>query len=162
MNIIISDTSPVSNLIQVEKLDLLKELFHSVIIPPFVDKEIRALSNFDINIESYEKADWIKIIVPKDIDLIKSLEFELDRGECEAIALSKELNSDVLIIDERAGNDVAHQHGIHTMGLIGCLIKAKQEGIIVEVKPYLEELENTAGFYVDKKLKKYVYEMVNE
>lgn len=37
--IVISDTSPITNLIQVGKLEILKELFHEIIIPEEVYEE---------------------------------------------------------------------------------------------------------------------------
>lgn len=44
--IIISDTSPVSNLILIQRLDILQKLFTEIIIPTAVDTEIRALKQF--------------------------------------------------------------------------------------------------------------------
>lgn len=45
--IIVSDTSPVSNLILIERLYILQKLFTEIIIPSAVDSEIRALEQFD-------------------------------------------------------------------------------------------------------------------
>lgn len=64
--IIVSDTSPVSNLILIERLEILEKLFAEIIIPPAVHSEILALKKFGKNLESYEAAEWIKIIVPSN------------------------------------------------------------------------------------------------
>jgi len=41
--IIVSDTSPVSNLILIQRLDTLQKLFSEIIVPPAVDAEVRTL-----------------------------------------------------------------------------------------------------------------------
>jgi len=40
------------------------------------------------------------------------------------------------------------------MGSIGCLIEAKQRGIIPEVKSYLDRMKNSAKFWVNDQLYK--------
>ena len=40
--VVVSDTSPIGNLIQIGRLDLLEAVFTKSAIPPEVDKEIRA------------------------------------------------------------------------------------------------------------------------
>ncbi|MBA4122624.1 MAG: hypothetical protein H0X72_09200 [Acidobacteria bacterium] len=55
--IVVSDTSPVSNLILIRRLIILRELFAEVIVPPAVDAEVRALKNFGKDLSEYENAD---------------------------------------------------------------------------------------------------------
>ncbi|MGB3589176.1 MAG: DUF3368 domain-containing protein [Tunicatimonas sp.] len=160
--IVVSDTSPISNLIQVGRLQLLQSLFGHLIVPPYVDKEIQALSEFGYDLSSYEKAEWVKVRHPKYTDLVKELEEELDSGEAEAIAISKELEAGLLLIDERIGTQKANSLGLKTMGLLGCLLECKQRGILEQIKPIVEELEQRAGFFVGVKLKKLVYRLANE
>ena len=64
--IVISDTSPISSLIQIGELHLLKKLFNQIVIPPFVDEEVMALSKFNIDLSEYLEQDWIIIIEPKN------------------------------------------------------------------------------------------------
>jgi len=52
--IVVSDTSPVSNLILIRRLIILRELFAEVIVPPAVDAEVRALKNFGKDLSEYE------------------------------------------------------------------------------------------------------------
>ena len=95
--IIISDTSPVSNLIQIDRLHILQELFGEINIPSFVDIEIQQLKKFTYNLSNYLQADWINIYSPTDTAYINILEQELDRGEAEAIALYQQLNANLLL-----------------------------------------------------------------
>jgi len=67
-----------------------------------------------------------------------------------------------LIIDERLGTKKAKSFGLKTIGLIRCLIEAKQQNIIKDLKPIVEELEYKAGFYIGDHLKNKIYKIVNE
>jgi len=55
--VIISDTSPISNLIQIDKLEILEKLFKKIIISPYVDIEIKKLSKFGFNLNKYINAE---------------------------------------------------------------------------------------------------------
>ncbi|WPX07747.1 DUF3368 domain-containing protein [Anaerocellum danielii] len=64
----------------------------------------------------------------------------LNIGESESIILFKELGGDLLIMDEKKGRKVASTLDIKLTGTLSILLKAKQEGIIIELKPLLEKL----------------------
>jgi predicted nucleic acid-binding protein len=160
--IVVSDTSPVSNLILIRRLIILRELFAEVIVPPAVDAEVRALKNFGKDLSEYENADWITIAQPNDFAKIEALELKLDEGEAQAIALALEINCELLLIDERLGTIIAHQEGLKTIGLVGVLIKAKEKGLITQVKEVLFELKNDAGFWLGEKLQKQILEQIGE
>ncbi|CAN5263939.1 hypothetical protein BH10ACI1_BH10ACI1_25900 [soil metagenome] len=160
--IIVSDTSPVSNLILIERLDILHKLFDEIIIPPAVDAEIRALKQFGKDLSDYETAEWIKVSAPANLQKVQSLQTNLDEGEAQAIALALEINCDLLLMDERIGTTIARREGLQTVGLVGVLIKAKEVGIIKEVREILDELKNIAGFWLDAKLEKKILEQLGE
>jgi uncharacterized protein len=160
--IIISDTSPVSNLILIERLDILQKLFTEIIIPTAVDSEIRALKKFGKDLSEYETAEWIKIVTPTNLQKVHNLQINLDEGEAQAIALALEMNCDLLLMDERIGTNIARQEGLQTVGLVGVLIKAKEEKIINEVGTILNDLKNIAGFWLGEKLEKKILEALGE
>ncbi len=159
--VVISDTSPIANLIQINRLILLNQLFDSIIVPPSVHSEILKLEDFGFTLNIYREAHWITVKAPTDKDKVDQLKTEIDQGESEAIALAEELNAQLLIIDERLGTNIAKERGLNTIGLLGLLIKAKDKSIIDAIKPILEELENV-GFWMGKRLKARVLEIVNE
>ncbi|MEX0813741.1 MAG: DUF3368 domain-containing protein [Chitinophagales bacterium] len=160
--VIISDTSTVSNLIQIGELDLLKKMFGSIIIPPFVNKEIRALETFNIDIEAYRKANWITINFPKNKEGLSVLLNVLDRGESEAIILAQEMNAEYLLIDEKIGTRIAKDYGLNTIGLLGVLIKCKEKGFIDKVRPIIDKLRNDAGFWLSDKLYNRILQEIDE
>lgn len=144
--IVISDTSPLSSLIQIDKLRLLSQLYKKIIVPPTVHIELSKLTQFGVNLSEYHAPDWITISKPVDIIFVKKLEKDLDKRESEAIAIAQELKADLLLIDERLGTKHAKALGLNTIGLMGVLVQAKNKGIVTEIKPLIEDLENNETF----------------
>lgn len=119
------------------------------------------MKTFSIDLTTYETATWLKVIEPNDKAAIEKLLSEIDRGECEAIVLAKELNANLLLIDERLGTVKAKEAGLNTIGLLGILVDAKTKGLLVSIKPLIEALE-AKGFWIGSKLKKVVLDKANE
>src|ERR1700728_4155442 len=152
MKVIVSDTSSISNLIIIDRLDLLKEIYGSIIIPPIVRNEIIALEKKGRNLEKFKNASWIEMAAP-DLAALQLLQsYKLDAGEKEAIALARSINADLLLIDEKAGRNVAEQLGIKTTGLLGTLVMAKNLNKSLIVKQILDELMQKAGFWISTDL----------
>jgi predicted nucleic acid-binding protein len=75
----------------------------------------------------------------------------LDLGESESIALAKELDAELLIMDERKGRAIAEKLKIRFTGTLGVIVKAKQSGILSEVRSTLLQmtsLQGVGGFHV--------------
>jgi len=159
--IVVSDTSPISNLIIISRLDILKTVFGQVILPPAVDSEILALKKLGQNIDEYLHADWINVVTPKNVELINSLKLKLDDGEAEAITLALETDCNWLLIDERAGTKIARAEGLETIGLIGVLVLAKQRRIIENISSIITELKQK-GFWIDSAFEREILEEVGE
>jgi uncharacterized protein len=143
-------------------LEILHGIFQKVLVPPSVDKEIRQLEGFAIDLSSYTTADWIEIVTPIAIDKVLQFSEKLDAGESEAIVIALENNADYLLIDERLGTKIALSEGLTTLGLIGVLLKAKTMGLIEKVNPLLVELELKAGFWIGSKLKEKILKDAGE
>lgn len=156
--IIISDTSPISNLIQIDCLYLLEKLFGSVVIPPTVFKELCVLENQKAVLEN---TAWIQVRQIKNYAKVAILESILDKGEAEAIILAQELEAEQLLIDERKGRAEAEKLGLKIVGILGILIKSKNEGLLDKVKPYLERLSQV-GFRIKPNFLKEVLKLVDE
>ena len=83
---------------------------------------------------------------------IKGLSEILDPGEAEAIALAKEINADLLLIDEKLGKELATKENIPCKGVIGILIEAKAKGLVTKVKPLFDELINNLKFRISERV----------
>lgn len=164
--IVVSDTSVISNLIQIDQLSILTRLFPQVFIPPAVFGEIMKLNNFNISTDEFTSALASKRIQLQGfVDPLNDLDglmTTLDRGESEAIILASELEAGLLLIDERLGRKKATERGLTVIGLLGVLRLAKQEKLIPYMKPLLDDLRQKAGFWFSDSLYHEVLKSVNE
>ncbi|HYW20925.1 MAG TPA: DUF3368 domain-containing protein [Nodularia sp. (in: cyanobacteria)] len=138
--IVVSDTTPLSELSKIGQLDLLYAVFGRVIIPQEVYQELTTGNHPAVS--AVKAAKWIEVYSVSDSLLIKQLELEtdLDLGECAAIILAEELNADQLLIDEKSGRKVAIARGLPIIGLVGTIILAKDKGLIDNIKDILDNL----------------------
>ena len=146
--IIVSDTSPISNLLVIGQLNILVQVFGEIIIPPKVYEEIKKLEDFGFDVHEIKDSSWIKIVIPTNIGFVHELNENLDAGESEAIALAQELKADFILIDEKRGRKAAEQLGLTAIGLLGILLKAKQKRAVERVMPLLDALRQDAGFWI--------------
>jgi predicted nucleic acid-binding protein len=117
-------------------------LFKDVIVPEKVFDEIIGPGKP----ETEKIAAWAKGKVQKAAkeQMQQALNFSLDAGESEAIALFWERSADFLLIDEQKGRRIATQHGIKVIGTLGILVLAKQKGLIKVIRPYIELLRRSS------------------
>ena len=158
--IIVSDTSPLVCLLHLDKLVLLKDLFAHVIIPPAVFRELinaKIVDGTFLEINTY-----IEIIAPSNKREVDKLTAILDLGESEGIVLSKELNVDLLLIDEAPGREIATNLGIPIKGLLGVLLDAKEGNLIDEIRPLIEKLQTEINFRINDNLLKKILIQANE
>lgn len=151
--IVIADTSPINYLVQIGEIGVLEKLYGRIIIPNSVFEELIAdVAPIEVKNWITNKPNWLEIkSVESEIDT--DLEI-LDAGEAEAIQIAKEINADLLIIDEKLGRKIAKQHGLKIVGTIGVLALAKEKNLI-NIDNVIEKLEKT-NFYVSNELKNYL------
>jgi uncharacterized protein len=152
--LVVSDTSPVTALLQVGQAELLPALFDRVLIPPAVQNE---LLRFHPSLP-----DFLAVKAIQNAPVAESLSHELDRGEAEAIVLAEELHAEYLLIDEKHGRYLAESRGLKVVGLLGVLLMAKKAGHISSVGQFIGELESRAGFYVSDAVRQIVLSAAEE
>lgn len=157
--IIVSDTSPITNLLKIGRVSLLQQVFKEIIIPNGVYEELIKIPSKKSQIENTK---WIKKQDSKNKEFINDLLKILDRGESESIALAIELKADYLLIDEKKGRKIANEHGITITGLLGVLRRAKLKGYLEKVKPILDRLREETGFRIHQNLYKEILKDVGE
>ena len=143
--IVVSDTSPLTNLFQIGRLHLVHELFDDVVIPRAVAEEIEFLEH---NRAILTQNPWIRLVDVEDRSLLRDMTANLDSGEAEAIVLAIQLKADAILIDETLGRSEAIRLGLDVTGAVGVLIRAKRKGLIAAVKPEIEGLISEAGFWL--------------
>jgi uncharacterized protein len=160
--IIVSDTSCLLNLAIIGRLELLRELYGTMMIPTAVYHELVRKGAGMPGAAAIETAEWIVVKEPRNRALVKTLQMQIHPGEAEAIALALDLMADLLLLDERKARVVAAQLGLNFTGLLGLLAEAKQKGHIPTVKPVLDALITQARFWVHPALYNHVLETVGE
>lgn len=160
--IIVSDTSILSGLLLINRIELLGTVYKEVIIPKVDFDELLVLEGFGYELAAIHEVTWLKIAEPSNSVLEEKLKLILDKGESAAIALAQELKPNYLAIDERKGREVAESIGIPVIGLIGILIVAKKMKLIDTVRPIMDELIEKAGFRISRKLYTLVLSEIEE
>jgi uncharacterized protein len=158
----VSDTSPLSNLAIIGRLDLLKQRYGAVLIPPAVAQELSALSHPAANarIASARADGWVVVQTPSTTPL--ALAVPLDAGETEAIRLALDVRADVLLMDEKRGRQAARRLGLTVAGALGELLHARKNGLLPELRSEINRLRTEAGFFVDSEIERFFLSQVGE
>lgn len=127
--VVISDTSCLILLHKIEELELLKKVYKDIRTTPEVAEEF-----------SEPLPGWIKIESVKDKKYQELLETQVDLGEASAMALAKEINDPLLLLDDLKARKLATKLNLTFTGVLGVLNKAKQIGIINKIKPLIDKL----------------------
>ena len=160
---VVSNTSPLSNLALIGRLDLLKRRYGVVFIPPEVERELSVLSHPEARarLASALNDGWLKVEGSKLLTPLP-LPVPLDVGETAALALAVATHADVVLIDEKRGRNAARQLGLPIGGLLGELIHAKQHGWIPDLRNEIRRLRNDAGFFVTTELECFLLSQIGE
>jgi uncharacterized protein len=150
--IVVSDTSPITSLAGIGRLELLQQLYSRVIIPQAVYDEMVRVGKAVPGAFEVQTFAWIETQQVSDFNQVSVLQADLDPGEAEAIILAMELNAELLLMDERPGRTIALHYGINVSGVLGLLLEAKRKGLISAVKPVMDQLINEVEFRVSSQL----------
>ena len=161
--IVVSNTSPLTNLAAIGQFDLFRHLYSSINIADGVWDELNARGNcWPGSKEVAGAAGWINRYSVKNQLLVDVLMRDVDRGEAESIALAIELEADLILLDEKEGRHAAQRLGLNVVGVVGMLLEAKKGGFVDNVRPHLDDLRHIAGFYLNKSIYRYVLGLAGE
>ena len=109
---------------RVGELSLLEKLFGRVRVTEQVKVEFGELL-----------PDWFDVVKAADVEMLKSLQLNLDKGEATSIAYCLEQTQEcLLIIDEKKGRRVAVELGLEIVGTLGLIIRARESALIDSAK----------------------------
>lgn len=138
--IVVTDSTVLIGLAKLGKLTLLKEIFSKVTIPEEVFKEVVERGKDKPGSKLIKESSWIETTVVEDKTQVSFLMGSLERGEAEVLALARELEADLILLDEEKARKSAIIAGFSVMGLLGLFNLAKNIGLIHEVRPLIDEL----------------------
>lgn len=159
---VVSNTSPITNLAAIGQLNLLQQLFKTIIIPQAVYDEMASLGYSVPGTIEVQTFPWIQTQQVTNRILVTQLQTEIDPGESEAIALAIELSAEQLLIDDYLGRKAASQLGLKITGILGILLTSKREGLILTVKPLMDDLITQAGFRISDRLYTNILQIAGE
>lgn len=134
----IADTSPLQYLFQVGLLELLRELFETVLVPVAVRDELQVGRSLGFDVPDPADHAWMSV---RPTTRAPALErFELGPGEQAALSLGLELGEGLVLLDDAAARAAANALQLSTTGTLGILLLAKERGLILAVTPVLEAL----------------------
>ena len=144
----ISDSSPLILYGRIGRLDLLRQVFGQVLVPPAVWREVVAAGAGRAGSDLVLQAAWIRR-QPLPTQGAGTLPLaELGPGEAEVIALALGMASPILVIlDDGRARRVAEHLGLFVIGSAGVLLLAKDAGLVSSVGPALSDLR-AAGLYL--------------
>jgi predicted nucleic acid-binding protein len=152
---IIGDSSALIALSVVDKLELLEQLYTNLYVPQAVFDEVTQVGRPQSDKLRRFLQSRVKVV---ELNLTK---LGLGLGELEAITLYKELDAEVLLIDDNRAKKYAILNDVKVIGSLGVLIKAKEEGYIEQVKPLVEAIMKSEVYISDKLMLK-VLELCGE
>jgi predicted nucleic acid-binding protein len=141
MLLVVSDTSPLRYLLQIDQIELLARLFDKIIIPTVVAEELRH-SSAPAAVQAWMKQPPRLLEVLPVTDSDDPALSTLDPGERSAIALGISLKADLILIDERKGAAVALNKGFETTRMLGILDLAAKRGLN-DLRDALDRLKRT-------------------
>jgi predicted nucleic acid-binding protein len=157
---VISDTSVIQYLFQIGLLDLLFRLYQEITIPEAVAGELAEgrLRGIDLpDAETMSRFRVLKVPVAQSIQLVKSL----GTGEQEVLALASASPESLILLDDAVARQHALKLGLRFTGTLGVLLKAKQSGLLIEIRSILDKLEGR-GFRLDKKTRAAMMSLAGE
>lgn len=158
---IISNTTPISNLIRIQQLPLLTALFGEVWIPEAVAHELDRGAKILGAWQDAPGSQALRIAKPLDGPFLRQLESVLHAGEAAAIALAVETKAELLLMDELEGRRVALYHSISLSGTLGILLKARQRGLVEHLAPLIDALQSS-NFRIHPELRRQVLRAAGE
>ena len=143
----VSNATPLIHLSRIGRLELLRELYAEVIVPDAVATEVsRYLAP---ELDAGFTSGWLKRANASNRAGVDRIERDLGgRGEAEVIAIALELESAIVLIDEKAARAYALSQGLRVLGTIGVVLQAKRRGLIERATPLLDDLRER-GFWLD-------------
>jgi len=137
---IICNTSPLQYLHQLGVLHVLPALAKPITVPPSVQEELRIGRELGLNLPDLRSLDWIVVRLPSS-SVALPLVTDLGPGEREVLALALETPGSICVLDDALARQVARTLQLRFTGTLGILIDAKRAGLLVAIRPLLEQLD---------------------
>lgn len=144
------DASPLITFQQIDRLELLRGVFDQAIVPPEVAREAAPSLGTLPN--------WIEI---RRAAAVPTFSRMLGPGERAAIALALQVSADFIVLDDLSARVAATERNLTVIGSLGLLVRAKERGLIGEVRPLMQAMISN-GLYASDELRRLILSIAGE
>lgn len=157
---VIVNSTPLIVLGNLNRLELLRQLYGDVVIPQAVFREV--CEKIDAASKQISDIGWIHVERVLDPINRRIFQAKLHDGEVEVMLLAMQSpKADLVIIDDNAAKKTAKFLGLTVTGTLGVILKAKRNGLVPCVSPVLKDLENL-GFFIGDEVRSLVLQQAGE
>ncbi|HXU33534.1 MAG TPA: DUF3368 domain-containing protein [Thermoanaerobaculia bacterium] len=142
---VISNTSPLFYLHQIERLGLLRDLYQNLYVPLAVEAELRKGAALGCSTPDLATLSWVHVQSHPSTVLVPTVA-DLGPGESEVITLGMANPGCLLLLDDALGRSVAAKRGLTYTGTLGVLIRARKEGLLPDLGAAIEDLRQTTMY----------------
>jgi predicted nucleic acid-binding protein len=129
---VIADTSCLIILSNIGQLDILHELYKTILITPEIAAEFGEFL-----------PEWIHTTHAADPLKTRMLRHDLELGEASAIALAVETPDALIILDDKKARRVAKDLGLQLTGALGVIARAYHTGLIADIEGVIADLRQS-------------------
>ena len=151
--IVVSDSSPLIVLAKIDCFSLLEKLYGTITISSEVYAEVVIAGAGLAGAMDTAKSSWVNIRPIKNpADLTAAqLRFGLGVGELSTMILAKEIQADLIILDDLGARKLAQKEGLKVQGCIAILETCFRKGHLADLREaYLQMLKQ--GVYLNRQL----------
>lgn len=149
-DLVVADTSPLLNLALIDRLELVRDQFSTVVVPEQVWAELLNGENGTDALRAAQDGGVLEITPIEQTPLLEEFRRNLDAGEAAALAYAIEMDANLVLLDERDARQTARRHGLEMTGVVGILLRefgGDPDGLRTE----LDRLRS-AGFWISERL----------
>lgn len=165
MPTVVADSSAFIHLGAHGRVQLLRDLFGQLLVPPAVWQEVVEAGQSragDAELRQAVQEGWVSIEAPPPSTVLPAGTPPLHPGEVEAIRLALSKQDSLLVVDELIGRTVATGLGIKVIGIVGLLVLARQRNLIANLETELHRLRGPGRFRISHQLFQHALRLAGE
>lgn len=134
--IVVSDSTPLIHLAKAGCIEILFSMYEEILITNEVYREVvvegNLLEEVDAVIIQHYVGKNIRVKNPRLSSKRLAEKYFIHSGEADSIQLAKEMDANLILMNEREGRIAAKSEGLKVKGSIGILFDAVKAGIVDE------------------------------
>ena len=153
---VVSNTTPISELFKIGRLDLLRLVYGHLLIPEVVAHELRGAQTWPGLTRVVDQIPWISVCPLVHTDAPQRLRVRyptIHEGEAATMVLAREIGANRILLDDKRARQAAHSEGLPLIGTVGIVLLAcrLQRISAVEGQHILDRLY-TGTAYISERL----------